>query len=721
MLRLTAVQLFDHMRDSVIVIERDWRISYCNAEALAAFGTDGLLDRDIWDVFPHARGSKLEDIFRRAFETTKSESGEVYLHDVGGWYEVVAVPAKAELAILFRDVSARREALEQAEARRRALDALFDQVFLGIMQVDGQSQPMLVNGHLCTLTGRTRAELLELPFIAWLDPEDAARLADRLALTSDPDAWQDTVRVVRPDGAVRHCSLTLSRVRDAGAYRHAVLVFDDITEQRDAERNATDTAALLRTIIDSAQDLIFVKDREGRFVLTNHRLSEQAPPMLGDTVDVHFAPTLAAGYAATDAEVLRTGRAATVEERIPLKTGERTFQTIKVPWRSGADILGVIGISRDITDRFDAETRLRTSEERHRLAARATKDAIWDWDLVTDEVTWNPAIKELCGDLPSGSVLWWKDRIHPDDRDRVFASIETFQTSGGERWEQEYRFGRADGSYAHVLDRGFLVRDDSGRPVRMIGAMVDMSERVAAFQRLNELQTELIHVSRVSAMGTMASALAHELNQPLTGVANYVSGARRLLDEQGADAIEAVQPALADAAEQVIKASEIIRRLRRMVARGQVEVQTIALDPLIKDALSLAIPNSRLSQVQVNACIDEAEAVGDPIQIQQVLVNLIRNAVEAMDGRPTRRLDLWCEDRGETLRLYVRDTGAGIAPEIAPRLFAPFATNKPDGLGVGLMISRTILEAHGGSIGVFETGADGTTMFIDLRRSAADS
>lgn len=716
---LPSFQLFDHVSDGVLVLKRDWSIAYSNARAEASFGRRDLKGKVFSEVFPHDQGSEIRKVCHKAFETGRSEACEFFSHDLLAWFEVRAVPMADELALLFRDISEKRLDLERVEARRRALDALFDQVFLGIMQMDSTLRPMLVNDHLCYLAGRPRHEMLTLPPSAWMAPEDAAVFSSALASRDADPTWETTVRLVRPDGTLRHCSLQLSRVLGDGAPGHTIVVLNDITEQLEAERKASDAAALLRAIIDSAQDLIFVKDRDGRFVLTNRELADSTPPLIGGRVDEHFAPQFAADYSATDAEVMRSGRPAIVEQRIPLNSGERMFQTIKVPWRSGDEIIGVIGFSRDITARLDAEARLREQEERYRFAARATKDAIWDWDLASGQVTWNPAIEELCGDRPGAEANWWEDRIHPEDRGSVTDDIEAFRRSEGERWEREYRVRRADGSYAHILDRGFLVRNEAGKPVRMIGAMVDMSERVAAFERLNELQTELIHMSRVSAMGTMASALAHELNQPLTGIANYVSGARRLLQEKGATAIEAVLPVLADAADEVVKTGELIRRLRRMVARGQVEIQMIDLDALVRDAVSLAIPNRRLAGVTIDISGVSASVLGDPIQVQQVLVNLIRNAVEAMEDRPDKRLELWSERLETVHRLYVRDTGAGMPPDMTERLFTPFATTKPDGLGVGLMISRTILEAHGGAISMLETGPQGTTMFIDLPASDA--
>lgn len=715
---LPSVQLFDLMSDGVLVLKRDWSIAYSNARVETAFGRRDLKGKVFSEAFPHDQGSEIKKVCHKAFETGQSEACEFFSHELLAWFEVRAVPMADELALLFRDISEKRLDLERVEARRRALDALFDQVFLGIMQMDSKLSPMLVNDHLCFLAGRPRHQMLTFPPSAWMAPEDAALLSSALASDATP-TWEATVRLIRPDGEQRRCSLQLSRVLGDGAPGHTIVVLNDITEQLEAERKAADTAALLHAIVDSAQDLIFVKDRDGRFVLTNRELADAAPPLIGGRVDEHFDPHLAASYAASDAEVMRSGRPTVVEQRIPLNSGERMFQTIKVPWRSGSEIIGVIGFSRDITDRLNAEARLREQEERYRIAARATRDAIWDWDLLSGQVTWNPAIEGLCGDRPDAEATWWEDRIHPEDRGSVTDGIDAFRRSERERWECEYRFRRADGSYAHVLDRAFLVRNEAGEPVRMIGAMVDMSERVEAFQRLNELQTELIHVSRVSAMGTMASALAHELNQPLTGIANYVSGARRLLLEKGATAIEAVLPVLADTADEVVKTGELIRRLRRMVARGQVEIQMIDLDALVRDALSLAIPNRRLAGVAIDISGISASVLGDPIQVQQVLVNLIRNGVEAMEERPVKRLELWSEQLETVYRLYVRDTGTGMPPDVAERLFTPFATTKPDGLGVGLMISRTILEAHGGAISMLETGPQGTTMFIDLPASPA--
>lgn len=378
------------------------------------------------------------------------------------------------------------------------------------------------------------------------------------------------------------------------------------------------------------------------------------------------------------------------------------------------EVRGIIGISRDITERLESESKIREREERYRLAARATNDVIWDWDLDSGEVTWNQAIAQLHGAAAEDHIAWWKARIHPDDQADVVAGVDAFLAAGEERWEKEYRFARADGTYAHIFDRGFLIRDDDRRPVRMIGAMVDMSQRVEAQQRLNLLQADLIHVSRVSAMGTMASALAHELNQPLTGIANYLSGARRLLDARGAAAIGEVIPALALAADEVVHVGEMIRRLRRMVAHGRVDVQPVILQSIVDDALSLAVPNRAFAQIEIVTDLARSPVAADPVQIQQVLVNLIRNGIDAMEESTARVLRIWSVDGSEKQRVFISDTGHGLSDEVAAGIFSAFRSTKKEGLGVGLTICKTIIEAHGGVIGVERTGRGGTTMYFEL-------
>jgi two-component system sensor kinase FixL len=255
------------------------------------------------------------------------------------------------------------------------------------------------------------------------------------------------------------------------------------------------------------------------------------------------------------------------------------------------------------------------------------------------------------------------------------------------------------------------------------GFVRDLSERQVAEARLQELQAELVHISRLTAMGEMASTLAHELNQPLTAIANYLKGSRRLLADSADPAAPQLRGAMEKATEQAIRAGQIIRRLRDFVSRGETERRVEHLAKLIEEASALALVGAKEHGIRVTFRLDpQADMVlADRVQIQQVLLNLMRNAVDAMVDADRRELTVSSRALPEDLvEIAVADTGPGIAPEIAGQLFQPFVTTKREGMGVGLSISSTIVEAHGGRIWAEPNEGGGTVFRFTLRSVSAE-
>jgi two-component system sensor kinase FixL len=247
------------------------------------------------------------------------------------------------------------------------------------------------------------------------------------------------------------------------------------------------------------------------------------------------------------------------------------------------------------------------------------------------------------------------------------------------------------------------------------GFVRDLTERQQNEARMQELQFELLHASRLRSMGQMAAALAHELNQPLTAAANYVRAAQRLLQGSSPDAAR-LRQALDLAAQQMLRSGEIIRRLRRFVTRDEVDRRPESVTKLIEEASALALVGAKESGVHVELGLDAKLPLvhADRVQIQQVLLNLIRNALEAMRQSERRDLSVVARACGDMVEVSVMDTGPGIPPDVMERLFQPFISTKREGMGIGLSVCRTIIDAHGGKLWVESHDSGGSVFRFTL-------
>jgi two-component system, LuxR family, sensor kinase FixL len=394
--------------------------------------------------------------------------------------------------------------------------------------------------------------------------------------------------------------------------------------------------------------------------------------------------------------------------------------TISPVWDEAGRLIGASKVARDIsaTKRSQAELEAR---EAH---LRSVLDSIPDAMIVIDHTgvvqSFSAAAERLFGYAANEAIGQNVRILMPSPyREQHDSYLSRYLATGEKRVIGRGRVVlgmRKDGStFPMELAVGEML---SGNNRSFTGFVRDLTERQATQQRLQDMQAELVHMSRFTAMGEMASTLAHELNQPLTAVASYLNGCRRLLDGTQSVHNLMLRDGIDRAADQALRAGQIIRRLRQFVARGESERNVESLPRLIEEASALALVGVKQTGVAVSLDFDpRAEWVlADKVQIQQVILNLIRNAVEAMLESERRELSISTAGQSsEMVEIRVADTGAGIAPEILAQLFHPFVTSKPNGMGVGLSISRTIIESHGGKLWAEPNPGGGTIFRLTLK------
>jgi two-component system sensor kinase FixL len=353
-------------------------------------------------------------------------------------------------------------------------------------------------------------------------------------------------------------------------------------------------------------------------------------------------------------------------------------------------------------------------------------DSVPDAMVVTDEegtiLAFSRAAEKLFGYLaadmtgqPVARLMTGRDRTNHDTYIKTYLQTGERQIIGKGR---VVIAARADGSNFPIdLKIGEARIGDR----HLFTAFIrDLTEQQSAELRMQEMQSELVHFSRLSAVGTMASALAHELNQPLTAVANYLEASRDLIDSPDPDMKEILREALSEAAVQAVRAGEIVRKLRSYVSRGEVDAHPVSLAPVLADAIALSKISRDRADMPVKADIAKGidRVLADPIQIQQVVINLIRNAMDALADKPDGAIQLraFLADEPGFVAIEVCDNGPGLPPEMKQTVFKPFATTKSQGMGLGLSICQTIVEAHGGTIRVVSPPLGGSCFRFTLRQ-----
>src|SRR5947207_2998414 len=393
-------------------------------------------------------------------------------------------------------------------------------------------------------------------------------------------------------------------------------------------------------------------------------------------------------------------------------------------YNAQGEFAGYIGSCVDVTELVNKDEALRESEERMRLAADAVNLGIWEWDLSKDEIWATNARRALLGWPASGKITLedFISTVHPDDRNRIRQAIDD-AIHKGQDFDSEYRLVLPDGIVRWMATRGSVRLDAHGKPAQLLGISIDITARKQAELEAKQRRDELSHLSRIALIGEMSASIAHELNQPLAGIASNAGAGQRFIDRGNVD-LQEIRELLADIGADARRTSDVVRGIRGMIKKEQMGRQRINLNDIVTNVVHILSSDALLHWCELKTSLDTNLPMveADPIQIQQVLINLVVNAFEAIPETPvsTREVEINTQQNADgAVRVSVRDYGVGISPEARSRLFEQFFTTKAEGLGMGLAIARSIVEAHAGTIDAENAEGGGARFHFTLPISTA--
>ena len=498
-------------------------------------------------------------------------------------------------------------------------------------------------------------------------------------------------------------------------------------------RRADDLAEELNLLIDGAEGYgIYMLDPDGKVAIWNKAAERLKGWSESEVVGRHYAlfyPDSAVAGGKPDRDLARARHEGRFEEedwRLRKNGSEfLAHVTMTALYDRNGELKGFGKVIRDVTDQRAAERKLGANASHLRSILAAVPDAMIVINEDGEVLSFSNAAEQLFGYTEREIVGANVSCLMPSpDSERHDSYLRRYLETGEKRiigMGRTVTGRRRDGT---VFPMELAVGEAISEGERVFTGFVrDLTQKHAADQRIEQLRSDLVHAARVSAMGTMASTLAHELNQPITAVANFVSGVRNLLERNDPDDRAMIDEGLSEAYEEALRAGGIVRRLREFVSRGEVEKSVEDLHELVESASKLALIGAREKGVEAHFHLDPTarEVLVDKIQIQQVLINLMRNAIEAMSNSVTRELTVSSvPSDGGMVRISVCDTGPGVAAEIAGNLFRAFNSTKSSGLGLGLSICRTIVEANGGRIWMEPAPGGGACFHFTLVRADLD-
>jgi PAS domain S-box-containing protein len=624
------------------------------------------------------------------------------------------------------DVEDRRRSEELLRASELSWRQIVDNIPGLVATMGAMGEVEFLNQQTLDYFGRTKEDLQNWSLIGAVHPEDLPRAIEARARSIETgEIYQIEHRCRRADGVYRWFQVRGLPSRDAaGTITAWYLLLTDIEDRKRAEETVRSNERNLSLIINTIPVSIYVLNLDGSVQYVNRAVMDYTGLSMEDVRQVDYRDRV---IHPEDLERVRPMRDASLKKPAPFETEQRVlrkdgqYRWFLVHYNPLLDEQGRIQrwyvAAFDIEDRKRAEAQLEQAYLRLVEAQRLSKTGSFISDVLVDEHQWSEEAFRIFEFDPTTkiTVQGVRDRVHPEDLP-AFDSVIARGMTGAEI-DFTYRILSSDGTVKHVRGKGRIMEQLGGRPL-FIGAVQDVTESLAAEEALNRARSELAQVSRVTTLNTLTASIAHEVNQPLSGIITNADTCLMMLDSDPPNVVDAREPVrriLRDGK----RAADVISRLRTLYSRKEFTPEPLDLNEATREVIALSLSDLRANRVILRSDLAEdlPSITGDRVQLQQVILNLVRNASDAMDSvedRPRELLIRTERDATDGVRLSVMDSGVGFRPEVAEKLFDAFYTTKNDGMGIGLSVSRSIIDAHHGRLWARVNDGPGATFFLSI-------
>jgi len=648
------------------------------------------------------------------------------------WFLIRGNPLKDQEGNILKwygtcvDIEDRKRGEEALHARELSWRQIVDNIPGLVATTRAMGEVEFLNRQTLEYFGKTGEELKNWALIDAVHPDDLPRVIEaRKKSIEMGQIYEVEHRCRRADGVYRWFQVRGLPVRDAENKVTAwYLLLTDIDDRKKAEQALQSSERNLNLIINVIPTFIGVLRADGSLLYTNQAVLDYTGLTLED---VRNEDHRARFFHPEDVERLREERRVALARAVPFENEQRmlskdgSYRWFLIRYKPLLDDQGIINrwyvAATDIEDRKRVEAQVEQAYLRLAEAQQLSKTGSFITDLLGDDHNWSEEAFRIFEFDPAAkvSVELIRKTIHPEDLPTFEAVIARGMT--GADVDFGFRIVTSRGAVKHLRGMARVMAQSGGRPL-FIGALQDVTQSKLAEEALDKARSELAHVARIATLNTLTASIAHEVNQPLSGIITNASTCRRMLDGDPPN-IEGARETARRIIRDGNRASDVITRLRALFSKKDFTLEPLDLNEATREVIALSLSDLQRNRVVLLSDLAEdlPPVIGDRVQLQQVILNLIRNASDAMlgvDGRPKELLIKTARDESDRVRLSVIDAGVGFAPEAADKLFEAFHTTKTDGMGIGLSVSRSIIERHHGRLWAEANAGPGATFSFSV-------